>query len=122
MFTRLLKVKIFHYFLLTLIISGCVMPNYADRYFSNNDTSATFQDLLDDRYACLQDTRVRTEGATVNSSGGSASSVVKPNCSAFRACLASRGWIRSERNVDLDDPQRPFGFNVPDNLSISCTN
>ena len=55
----------------------------------------SFQDFATVRYQCLQETKTRTSGAFVNQYGGAASSDVTPSCTAFDACLASKGYYRN---------------------------
>jgi hypothetical protein len=62
------------------------------RYINNK---ATQEQLLRDRYACLQETQQRDSGAAVSGAYGAAFSQVMPNCGAFNACLAARGYILS---------------------------
>src|ERR1035437_798853 len=81
--------------LLIAVLGGCAtMPPTYIRWMTS--TSATQQQFMQDRYACLQETQQRVSGAFVNQYGGASSSQVMPPCSAFNACLASRGYYRSD--------------------------
>lgn len=111
--------------IVVLLLTSCTSTNYSNRYYTAPNENATFQNLLEARYVCLQETvaTVSSSSASVTSTQGQASSSSRqlPNCSAYRACLAARGWIRESR-IDLDDPRRPYGFHVPSNLAVSCSN
>ena len=121
---RNLLVCIFSGIVLTACASG--PPTYY-RYFATENTEATYQELLSDRYACSQETSGldASSSARVNANVGVANSSsrtrVLPNCSIFRACLAARGWVRID-GVIVDDPSRPYGFGIDRNLTVSCTN
>jgi len=93
--------------LLATAVSGCA-PTYI-RYLSNNGASE--QQFMNDRYACLQETQQRISSAYVNGYGGVANSRVMPPCSAINACLAARGYYRS-------DTRNPADFNQPGSLSV----
>jgi hypothetical protein len=81
-------------------ISECA-PTIA-RWSSTNN--ATYDQWMKDRYACYNETQQRISGASVNQYEGGASSVVVPLCGAFYACLAARGYYRSD-NGTLTTPQ-----------------
>ena len=82
-------------------ISGCA-PTIMRWTNTNN---ATYDQWIKDRYACYSETQQRISGAYVNRYGGAASSTVVPICSAFNACLAARGYFRSDSNGTLTVPQ-----------------
>jgi hypothetical protein len=69
-----------------------VLISCAPRY----NGPGTFQDFANTRYQCLQEISERQSesGAFINQYGGAASSTdtVMPNCSAFNACLAAKGY------------------------------
>jgi|SRR5215469_4749406 len=94
---------------------GCT-PNYM-RYVSNTDATET--QFLQDRYQCLQETAHQVSGAYVNAYGGAASSQVMPSCSAFNACLAARGYYRSD-TTNLADLNVPGSLYVPSSAVIQC--
>jgi hypothetical protein len=107
------------------LMTACATGNISNRYYANSDKSATYQGLLTSRYECAIEATGRTSSssAKVNANLGTGSSSssdqVLPNCSLFVACLAARGWIETA-GVNLDDPNREFGFHVPESLGISC--
>ena len=78
----------------TLALSGVaiLMTGCAPKY----DGPGSFQDFANARYQCVQQTSARVSGAAVNQYGGAASSSVMPSCSAFQACLASKGYYVSQ--------------------------
>ncbi len=98
------------------ILSGCA-PSYM-RFVSNNNV--TQDQFMRDRYACYQETQQRTSAAYINQYGGAASSRVIPSCSAFNACLAARGYYRSD-TTNLADFQTPGNFSVPQGAVIQCS-
>jgi hypothetical protein len=100
----------------TLVVAGCA-PSYM-RYVSNNGASQ--QQFMQDRYACYQETRERVSSAAVNRYGGAASSQVIPSCSAMGACLAARGYFRSDTS-DLADFQKPGNYSVPQGAVLQCS-
>ena len=69
-----------------LILTGCAVPNYSG--------PGTYQDFANARYQCVQETSARQSGAYVGQYGGYANSTVMPTCSAFQACLASKGYYQ----------------------------
>lgn len=107
------------------LMTACATGNISNRYYANSVTDATYQDLLNSRYECAIEAtgRSSSSSASVNANSGvgssSSSSQVLPNCSLFNACLAARGWI-STSGVNLDDPNRPYGFHVPNTLGVTC--
>ncbi len=110
--------------LVSVLTTACSSMNFSTSYYSTTNEKATFQGLMQDRYTCLQETvgTIESANASVSSTQGhaSVSSRQLPDCSALMACLASKGWI-SHQIVNLDDPNLPFGFNVPNNLVINCS-
>lgn len=60
---------------------------------------------MKDRYECYKETQQRFSDAFVGPYGGSAGSQVIPSCSAFNACMASRGYLRSDTDGNLVVPQ-----------------
>ena len=75
----------------------------------------TFDQFLEARYQCGQETQVREVAGRVNTQSGSIKSDLSRSCDDFRACMASKGLIRL-RNVDPNDPSRPYGFSADDVL------
>jgi hypothetical protein len=73
-----------------LLLAGCAVP--VPKY----DGPGSFQDFVNVRYQCVLETSARTSGAFVNQYGGASSSRVMPSCSAFSACLASKGYFKSQ--------------------------
>ena len=72
------------------------------------DPSMTYERLLTDRYECSQETKAYVGYANNQNAGYGA----YPNCSALSACLASRGWAKT---------QNPEGaYTVPPELIIRC--
>ena len=102
--------------LLVAAVSGCA-PTYV-RYLSNN--GATQQQFMNDRYSCLRETQQRVSGAYVNQYGGAANSQVMPPCSALNACLAARGYYRSD-TTNLADFNQPGSLGVPQGAGIQCS-
>lgn len=60
---------------------------------------------MKDSYACYSETQKKISGATGDQSGGNANSIVIPTCSAFNACLAERGYVRSDATGTLTIPE-----------------
>jgi hypothetical protein len=87
------------------VVAGCA-PTVM-RWTNNNNT--TYDQWMKDRYTCLQETQQRFSDARVNQYGGAATSVVVPLCSAFRACLAARGYYRSDDTGTLTVPKGATG-------------
>lgn len=78
--------------LFTLPLAACLTispPLYS------GPPGATYQSFIDTRYVCYQETATRQYSAGINQYGGAATSTVAPTCSAFRACMASRGYFQS---------------------------
>ena len=73
---------------IALLMTGCAAPKY--------DGPGSFQDFANARYQCVRETSARVSGAAINQYGGAASSSVMPSCSAFQACLASKGYYESQ--------------------------
>lgn len=102
--------------LLSVFVSGCANPTYY-RYINNQ--GATQDQFMKDRYACYTETQQRVSGAYVNEYGGASSSQVMPSCSAFNACLAARGYYRSDTQ-NLADFNAPGSLSVPAGAVIYC--
>ena len=78
-------------FALATVLTSCsgTLPKFSH-------PTATQEKFLQDRYACYRETAQRVSTASVGEYGGGAVSEVVPNCSAFRACLAARGYLETE--------------------------
>jgi hypothetical protein len=87
--------------LLSAVLAACA-PTII-RYTNNNNS--TYDQWIKDRYACLQETQQRVSAAQINQYGGSSTSVVVPTCSAYNACLTSRGYFRSDDGGTLTVPK-----------------
>jgi hypothetical protein len=72
-----------------MMVSGCVAttPKYTG--------PGGMQEFAKVRYQCVQETSARVSGAAINQYGGASNSKVIPSCSAFTACLASKGYYAS---------------------------
>lgn len=99
------------------MISGCVEETSYIRYL--NMTGATQQQFMEDRYACYQETQQRTSSAYVDQYGATASSKVLPSCGGWNACLAARGYYRSDTN-DPAELHAPGSLSVPENAVLHC--
>ena len=89
--------------LIAASVSACTTtPPTVMRWTNNNN--ATYDQWMKDRYACYNETQQRVSGAYVGPYGGAASSTVIPSCSAFNACLAARGYFRSDATGTLTVP------------------
>jgi hypothetical protein len=86
------------------VVAGCASTAPTIMRWTNNN-NATQDQWMKDRYACYSETQQRISGATVNQSGGNANSIVIPMCSAFNACLAARGYVRSDATGTLTIPE-----------------
>ena len=86
--------------------------------FTNDDPSASIQGLLNDRYECLQE--ASSNGSSVSGRANSTSATISGSSgltcssSAFRACLAARGWLRNDGAVGSN------AFTVPSGATVSC--
>jgi hypothetical protein len=90
----------------TTVIFGCTYIRYI------NTSHPTQQQWAQDRYACLQETQQRV-------SLGAATSVVMPTCSAFNACLAARGYHRSN-TANIADLNSSGSYGVTPSEKIQC--
>ncbi len=97
-------------------ISGCATTYI--RYLSSNN--ATESQFMQDRYQCYQETQQRISGAFVNQYGGAASSQVLPSCRAWNACLAARGYYRSD-TTSVAELNQPGSLFVPQGAVINCS-
>ena len=104
--------------LLVASVGGCATTNVTYMRYLNN-TNATQEQFMKDRYSCYQETQQRVSNAYANQSGGAANSQVLPTCGAFNACLAARGYYRADTTnfADLDQPGSLF---VPNGAEIRC--
>ena len=102
--------------LMAASMSGCA-TTYIRYLSSNNATQAQF---MQDRYQCYQETKQRISGAFVNQYGGTSSSQVLPSCSAWRACLAARGYYRSD-TTNVAELHAPGSLSVPQGTVINCS-
>lgn len=105
--------------LLVAMVSGCAAPapTYT-RYASN--TGATQQQFMRDRNACYEETRAILSAAVANKYGGAAASQVIPPCRDFNACLAARGYSRSDTS-NLADLNQPGSLVVPQGAALKCS-
>jgi hypothetical protein len=76
--------------IMTIVMTGCIAP--PPKYTG----PGSFQDFANARYQCVRETSARVSGAAIGQYGGSAKSSVMPSCSAFTACLASKGYYESQ--------------------------
>lgn len=106
-----------HTVVLLTAIGGC-SPSYI-RWVSNNGASQ--DQFMRDRYSCLQETQQRISGAYVNQYGGAANSTVTPTCSAWRACMAARGYYQAANTSNLDDFKQRGSLFVPEGTLINCS-
>lgn len=97
-------------------ICGCA-PSYI-RWVSNN--GAGQDQFMKDRYSCLQETQQRISNAYVNQYGGAANSSVAPPCSAWKACMAARGYYQVANTSSLDDFKQRGSLFVPEGAVINC--
>ena len=89
--------------LIIAAVSGCATTPTYIRYINPKSTQEQF---MKDRYACYIETQQRVSSAYANQYGGAASSQVIPSCSAIGACLAARGYYRSD-TTDRAELGRP---------------
>lgn len=82
-------------------------------------SSNSQQDFMNIRYQCLKETQARVSSAYINQYGGSSSSNVRPPCSAWNACMASKGYYQSD-TTDASVFNRPGNFSVPESALIYC--
>jgi hypothetical protein len=92
------------------LVSGCASapPPPVMRWTSNNH--ATQEKWLNDRNSCYIETQQRMSEESVDQSGFKGNSVDGPICRALNACLAARGYIRSDTAGTLTIPE---GASVP---------
>jgi hypothetical protein len=102
------KGVLMHKVLIVVLLLGLV--GCAGQPVRFTHSSATQEKFLQDRYACYQETAQRVSTASIDSYGGGALSEVKPNCSAFRACLAARGYLQAQDG----------NLEVPASAKIEC--
>ena len=83
----------------SLGIIGCAMqPMQPIQAYGGTfmwDGPGSYQDFATVRYQCAQETSARVSGAAVSQYGGVSGSSVRPSCSTFHACLASRGYFKN---------------------------
>jgi hypothetical protein len=94
-----------------MLVSGCASapPPPAMRWTSNNH--ATQEKWLNDRNGCYIETQQRMSEESVDQSGAKANSVDGPICRAFNACMAARGYMRSDTGGNLT---------IPEGASVLC--
>lgn len=95
---------------LILALAAVAVAGCATQVRYQKDGGSTQEQLLKDRYDCLRETQQRVSSASINAYGGAADSSVMPSCSAFAACMASRGYVRSDKGNVI----------VPDSARIEC--
>ena len=71
----------------------------------------TQEQWLHDRTTCYNETEQRISDGSVDQSGVKANSVDGPMCRAFNACLAARGYTRSDATGALT---------IPEDASVQC--
>ena len=100
--------NIFLVVFITLPLGACCFNPLPAKYLNYN---ATQDDFMKARYECYKETAQRVSDVYVNPYGGVAGSEVMPSCSAFNACMASRGFIEADTNGN---------FAVPQGMEIKC--
>jgi hypothetical protein len=95
-----------------VLVSGCASapPPPVMRWTSNNH--ATQEKWLSDRNGCYIETQQRMSEGSVDQSKAKADSVDNPVCRTFNACLAARGYTRSDTTGTLT---------IPEGASVLCT-
>jgi hypothetical protein len=92
------------------LVSGCASaPPPVMRWTGNNQ--ATQQQWLNDRNTCYNETQQRISNGTLDQGTAKANSVDGPICRAFNACLAARGYTRSDAAGALT---------MPEDASVKC--
>jgi hypothetical protein len=92
------------------LVTGCASaPPPVMRWTSNNN--ATQEKWLSDRNACYIETQQRMSEQSVDQSKAKANNVDGPVCHAFNACLAARGYTRSDTTGSLT---------IPEEASVLC--
>jgi hypothetical protein len=93
-----------------VLVSGCASaPPPVMRWTSNDQ--ATQQKWLNDRNSCYYETQPRVSDASADQPGAKINSVDGPLCRAFNACLAARGYARSDATGVLT---------IPEDASVKC--
>ena len=94
-------------------LSGC--STYYVRYVNNAIPAPSQQQWVQDRYACFQ----QAQQGPAQVDGGAGSSLVAPSCGAFNACLAARGYYRTD-TTNAADLDLPGSYGVPQSPNIRC--
>ena len=81
--------KITALFFLAIIVSGC-----ATKW--SGPAGATFADFAKARTVCYAQLKGQSSSGYVDQFGGSWGSSPSVSCGAFRGCLASKGYLKSE--------------------------
>jgi hypothetical protein len=94
-----------------VLVSGCstAPPPPVLRWTSNNH--APQEKWLNDRNSCYNETQQRISDGSIDDPGAKANSVDGPLCRAFNACLAARGYMRSDTTGTLT---------IPEDASVRC--
>jgi hypothetical protein len=94
-----------------MLVSGCASapPPPVMRWTSNNQ--ATQEKWLNDRNTCYTEAQQRMSDGSIDQTGIKARGVDGPVCRAFNACLAERGYIRSDATGTLT---------IPEDASVKC--
>ncbi len=98
------------------ILSGCAPSNM--RFVSNNNV--TQDQFIPDSYACYQETQQKTSAVDIEQYDGAVSGQAITSCSAFNACLAARGYYRSD-TTNLADFQTLRNFFVQQGAVKQCS-
>jgi hypothetical protein len=104
--------------LFAAVVSGCASePPMYIRY--TNNTGATQQQFMNDRYACYKETLEWFSRAAAYQPGGGDVGQVVPPCSPFNDCLAARGYSRSDTQ-NAAELNQPGSLYVPRGREIQC--
>ena len=96
--------KLVYFIIVTnTILTGCASLRYTNK-------NSNMEQFLKERYECLKETQFKSESATVTKYGGGYSSSVTPSCSAFNACLAAKGYLKTNDGELI----------VPESAVITC--
>ena len=88
-----------------IILAGC-----SSQQTIRFNGEGTFQELIEARYECLQETQQEGASGIANAYGANVDSRVMPACGAFATCLATKGFYRADDGHLV----------IPPELNVQC--
>jgi len=111
--------------LVTLVVMLCGCANGPRKTLRwEGPAEKTQNQFMATRYKCIKESTHREDSEWISSfqggGGGGASSKMKINCQAWKACMAANDYYEKKRTDDMEVFTKPGNFQVSRDVEISC--